>query len=259
MTRRHDTILAVAIIAAAVATSIVLNGVLGTNTAVAESDNEETTSPKTELTNYTVPTYPWQELGYTNVMDYHNDLKAKNEEAVGSADEAIETYAEVITDEQIETLRNCELQMSKALTFEKYNKYLDEFNGVIDVCEEALAEYLESQNVQISYANNTSSSAQSNSSSVAYYESNGSGLTKSAGVNYYNGRRETWYSSSVLYHYKTGEWTLGSDGVYRDSDGYIIVASSDLAYGSTVDTSLGAGKVYDSGCAAGTSDIYTAW
>lgn len=259
MSRKHDTILAVAIIAAAVTTSIVLNGVLGTNTkAVAESDVEETVTPKTEITNYIVPTYPWQELGYTSVIDYHNDLKAKNEEAVGSADEAIETYAEVITDEQIETLRNCELEMSKALTIEKYNKYFDEFNSVIDECEAALTEYLESQNVQIQYADNVSNSVSSNSAGT-YYESNGSGLTKSAGVNYYNGRRETWYSSNVLYHYKTGEWTLGSDGVYRDSDGYIIVASSDLAYGSTVDTSLGAGKVYDSGCAAGTSDIYTAW
>ena len=84
-------------------------------------------------------------------------------------------------------------------------------------------------------------------------------LTKSGGVNYYNGRRETWYSSNQLYHKDTANWTVGSDGVYRDSDGYVVVASSDHKKGTKVETSLGTGKVYDSGCASGTTDIYTKW
>jgi hypothetical protein len=96
-------------------------------------------------------------------------------------------------------------------------------------------------------------------SSPSYSYSNTGGLTKSGGVNYYNGRRETWYSSRTLHHYRTSEWTVGSDGVYRDSDGYVVVACSDKAQGSEVDTSKGKGKIYDSGCAAGTTDIYTAW
>lgn len=79
------------------------------------------------------------------------------------------------------------------------------------------------------------------------------------GVNSYGGRTETYYSSNVLYHYRTQEWTLGSDGVYRDSDGYVVVAASDIAMGETVDTSLGMGKVYDTGCAAGVTDVYVAW
>ena len=91
------------------------------------------------------------------------------------------------------------------------------------------------------------------------YVENGSGLTKSGGVNWHDGRRETWYSSNVLYHYRTPEWTVGADGVYRDADGYVVVAASDLAHGSTVSTSFGEGKVYDTGCAPGTTDIYTAW
>lgn len=95
--------------------------------------------------------------------------------------------------------------------------------------------------------------------SYSYSQGSSGQLTKSGGVNYYNGRKETWYSSNVLHHYRTSEWTLGSDGIYRDSDGYVVVAASDLAHGSTVATSHGEGKVYDSGCAAGTTDIYTAW
>ncbi len=89
--------------------------------------------------------------------------------------------------------------------------------------------------------------------------SNGSGLTKSGGVNYHEGRKETWYSSNTLYHKDTANWTAGSDGVYRDKDGYVVVAASDKAQGSTIETSFGTGKVYDSGCANGVTDIYTNW
>ncbi|MFR3877555.1 MAG: hypothetical protein ACLTYW_04765 [Collinsella sp.] len=94
--------------------------------------------------------------------------------------------------------------------------------------------------------------------SAASY-ANESGLTRSAGVNNYNGRRETYYSSNVLYHYRTGEWTQDSEGFWRDSDGYYVVAAGDMAQGSTFTGSKGECKVYDSGCAAGTTDYYTGW
>lgn len=85
-----------------------------------------------------------------------------------------------------------------------------------------------------------------------------SGSFKSAGVWYDNNYRYTWYSSNVLYHYRTPEWTAGADGIYRDSDGYVVVASSDLPQGTIVEgTPFGACKVYDSGCASGTLDVYT--
>ena len=42
-------------------------------------------------------------------------------------------------------------------------------------------------------------------------------------------------------------------------DGDICVASSDHPKGTVVQTSLGAGKVYDTGCPSGTIDIYTDW
>lgn len=98
---------------------------------------------------------------------------------------------------------------------------------------------------------------QSVSSTESY--SNDSGLSRNSGVNYHDGWRETYYSSNVLYHYRTGEWTADSNGVYRDSNGYVVVASSSDAQGSVVSTSFGPGKVYDTGCAAGTHDIYTNW
>lgn len=72
--------------------------------------------------------------------------------------------------------------------------------------------------------------------------------------------RFTWYSSNVLYHYQTSEWTAGEDGIYRDADGYVVVASSDYSNGTVVeDTPFGPAKVYDSGCASGTLDVYVNW
>lgn len=86
-------------------------------------------------------------------------------------------------------------------------------------------------------------------------------LTASKGVVYYNGHRETYYSQNVL---PGGGLNIpgrhvAEDGTVRDADNYICVASSDLAKGTVVETSLGTGKVYDSGCASGTIDIYTNW
>ena len=95
------------------------------------------------------------------------------------------------------------------------------------------------------------------------YNTGTSGLTKSKGVVYYNDHKETYYSERVL----PGSTLnipgrhVANDGTVRDKDGYISVAAngSYLSKGSVVKTSLGPGKVYDSGCAWGTIDIYTNW
>ncbi len=72
--------------------------------------------------------------------------------------------------------------------------------------------------------------------------------------------RYTYYSSKVLYHYRTSEWTAGADGIYRDSDGYVVVASSDNPEGTVITgTPFGDVKVYDCGCPSGTLDVYVNW
>lgn len=95
----------------------------------------------------------------------------------------------------------------------------------------------------------------------SYPTYNTGALTPSKGVVYYNGHRETYYSQKVL---PGGGLNIpgrhvAEDGTIRDADGYICVASSDFAWGSVVETSLGTAKVYDCGCASGTIDIYTDW
>lgn len=92
-------------------------------------------------------------------------------------------------------------------------------------------------------------------------QNSNSKLTKSKGVNYFNGHKETYYSQKVLPGggLKIPGRHVASDGTIRDGDNYICVASSDYKKGTIVETSLGTGKVYDCGCANGTIDIYTNW
>lgn len=97
------------------------------------------------------------------------------------------------------------------------------------------------------------------SNTQTVYSGNGFGLTQSSGLNYYGGRRETYYSSRVLYHYRTPEWTVDSEGFYRTAEGYYVVAASDMAQGTVFQGSKGMCQVLDSGCAAGTTDYYVSW
>lgn len=86
---------------------------------------------------------------------------------------------------------------------------------------------------------------------------------KSAGVVYDdNGTRYTWYSQNSLPGGGLTELNnngrhVNDEGFVCDGDGYISVASSDHPIGTVVETPFGEGKVYDTGCASGTIDIYT--
>lgn len=77
------------------------------------------------------------------------------------------------------------------------------------------------------------------------------------------GHLETWYSTNEAAGKATAREIPGKhiadDGTIRDENGYICVASIDLAFYSIVMTSVGPGKVYDTGCSSGTIDVYTNW
>lgn len=89
------------------------------------------------------------------------------------------------------------------------------------------------------------------------------GLTKRRGAINFNGHRETYYSERVLpgNGLRIPGRHAADDGTIRDQDGYIVVAADPgfMAKGSILITSLGPAKVYDSGCAYGTIDIYVNW
>ena len=79
---------------------------------------------------------------------------------------------------------------------------------------------------------------------------------KTIGVINMFGHRYTYYSSNVLYHYRTLEWYACDDGIYRTEEGYIVCASDDYQKGTIVDTPFGKGIILDCGCDSGTIDIY---
>lgn len=85
------------------------------------------------------------------------------------------------------------------------------------------------------------------------------GLNSWSGVNYHDGRTETWYSSNVLYHYRTNEWTLDSEGFWRTEEGYYVVAASDMEHGTVFQGSKGECIVLDTGCNEGVTDYYVNW
>ena len=88
---------------------------------------------------------------------------------------------------------------------------------------------------------------------------NTNGLTQEAGINFYNGRTETYYSSNVLYHQDTDEWTIDDEGFYRTDEGYYVVAASDKEQGTVFEGSKGTCIVLDSGCEDGIDDYYVNW
>ena len=95
------------------------------------------------------------------------------------------------------------------------------------------------------------------------YNASPSKLSKPKGAIYYDGHKETYYSERVLPGTSLpipGRHTA-DDGTVRDGDGYICLAAntSYLSKGTVVKTSMGPGKVYDTGCASGIVDIYTNW
>lgn len=186
--------------------------------------------------------------GYVDQEQWQNEFDTKAAELESTHSELLELRDYLSEDNQA-IVDNFNLDSFK------YISELEETSGQFAAMrDEALAakeRQLERQRQQRAAQQQQQQAAQQQS-----YSGN-SGSFKSQGVIYQNGIRYTYYSSNVLYHYRTPEWNAGSDGIYRDSAGYIVVASSDHSQGSVVSTPFGAGKVYDSGCASGTIDIYT--
>ena len=97
----------------------------------------------------------------------------------------------------------------------------------------------------------------------ARYNVSSNPLNSIRGTVYFNGHKETYYSEKVL----PGNGLnipgrhVAEDGTIRDYEGFICVASdlSFMSRGTVLMTSLVPAKVYDTGCAYGTIDIYVNW
>ena len=190
------------------------------------------------------------------MQEWNASMEAKRDSLEMRAQIIMNMYGDYATDDERAVLQGCIDGAGSLLTMGEVDAKSTELDELRTALEDAKREALEA-----AAEAEAAEAAQASYYNAGYTPSyaNGSGLTRSAGVNNYNGRRETYYSSNVLYHYRTGEWTQDSEGFWRDSDGYYVVAAGDMAQGSTFTGSKGDCKVYDSGCAAGTTDYYTGW
>ena len=188
--------------------------------------------------------------GYASV-DSWNQVKQEKIDAFNSLKEEIHNLGSYVDSETM-----AELDGIDTTTF----KYIEDVENQITKFTEVKTQAEQAKATAEADAKRRAMTYQQTSSSTNYsYGGNGSGLTNQSGVNYHNGRRETYYSSNILYHYRTPEWTVDSEGFYRDSNGNYIVAASDMPQGTIFQGSKGNCVVADSGCASGTTDYYTQW
>lgn len=187
--------------------------------------------------------------GYIDQKQWQNEFDTKAAELESTHSELLE-LRDYLSEDNKTIVNNLDFGNFRYIS--PLNETVNQFTSMRDEALAAKEQELERQREQYELEQQQQRKAEQQQS----YSGDSSNF-KSQGVIYQNGIRYTYYSSNVLYHYCTPEWNAGSDGIYRDSAGYIVVASSDHSQGSVVSTPFGAGKVYDSGCASSTIDIYT--
>ena len=198
------------------------------------------------LVAYRINGKPYLEEGYAAKSDWQKDFDSAIDNLQSDLD-SIQDLKDYLSDE-----KRAKIDKIKPTKI-KYIKEAEKYTAQIDVMrQEALA--AKEKKLQQQKEKELQETQQQ-----AISVGNSSGLTASSGVNYFNGRKETYYSSQVLYHYRTPEWTVDAEGFYRTSEGYFVVAASDMPQGTVFDGSKGLCQVLDSGCAAGTTDYYVNW
>lgn len=198
-----------------------------------------------ELNDVQIPEEWYKQDGYDNISKWWEDLIQLKEENSSIASDVITEVGSYLSEEQKQQLAEYSDIIISANS-------IQQINDAISAINEIKTQGLEAEEAE----RIAEEAAQQQELMAANADAN---AFKNAGVLYANGYKYTYYSSNQLYHYMTSQWNLGTDGIYRDNNGYIIVASSTHKQGTTVPTPFGTGIVRDSGCAAGTLDIYTAF
>ena len=182
--------------------------------------------------------------------------------------------AKYITEEQKNELKRIAEAIEKSRSLKETKDLVKQFNKIVEDIDKQKNKAIQKDSVKEEIDSSKSSNIENTpeeysvATTEAYswqvetepsYESPSSGLTQESGVNYHNDRTETYYSSNVLYHHQTSEWTVDDEGFYRTDDGYYVVAASDMEQGTVFEGSKGTCVVLDSGCDAGVTDYYVAW
>lgn len=188
--------------------------------------------------------------GYVNASSWWADY-INYKDFLSTAKERVETSinASYVSDEQLVRLEQIQKESNESRNVTQLKQLRQEFDEIINNLE----------NIKQEQENAAVMDLTPYYESYSNYTPPSDGLTQWSGVNYHDGRTETYYSSNVLYHYRTNEWTLDDEGFYRTNEGYYVVAASDKEQGTTFETSKGTAIVLDSGCSEGVTDFYVAW
>ena len=134
------------------------------------------------------------------------------------------------------------------------NSRIRELKGQIIVLQKNNEKIL-NENTDLTNKIKKYTSTYATSSSVLY----SANKFKNIGVVYWNGWKWTWYSQRVLPGggLRIPGRHVDNNGYVCDGNNYICLASSTLPYGTVINTPFGKqGKIYDTGCATDTVDVY---
>ena len=134
------------------------------------------------------------------------------------------------------------------------NSRIRELKGQIIVLQKNNEKIL-NENTDLTNKIKKYTSTYATSSSVLY----SANKFKNIGVVYWNGWKWTWYSQRVLPGggLRIPGRHVDNNGYVCDGNNYICLASSTLPYGTVINTPFGKqGKIYDTGCATDTIDVY---
>lgn len=213
----------------------------------------------------------WLEQDAENLQlkkeEYDNYILQRKDKIEEICNSILAEYGDLMDDHEKELLSDFLSKIDSINSVDELDAKIEEFeNFTIDLQnrrknqegENKKAEAAKQTEYQANYSNSQEDSPQDYTFAGNGENNSSNGDFKSQGIINQNGYRYSYYSSNVLRHYRTDEWTAGDDGIYRDSDGYVIAASDAHPQGSTVDTPFGKGKVYDTGVGRNdTIDIYT--
>lgn len=185
------------------------------------------------------PTYVQE--GYDSMIEWKKDVKNCSDATVVKGQNILDSYKDYFSDEQKSELQSLIDKAGISSCFARLNEYgteLDQWETKGQqakeeaervATEKAAAEA--AAKVKATSSAMASSTKASSGSSSSGYVSDGSGLTRSGGVNYHNGVKETYYNmnmSGVIANAKrmgiSGDYWVRGDGVKMYGD-YVIVAS----------------------------------
>ena len=193
--------------------------------------------------------------GYIDQEQWQNEFNTKSTELKSTHSELLE-LRDYLSEENRAIVDNLDIN-----SFKHISELEDMNNQLTDMKKEALAakeKQLKQQRQQHTVQQQQQQTVQQQS-----YSGSGSKLTRSSGVNYYNGNKETYYNldmSGVISNAQSmgiqGNYWIRDDGVKMYGD-YVIVAAQ-MDKGTIISTSLGTGIVLDY-CPANSIDIATTW